>query len=129
MRNCLINISFGEMIDKITILQIKMEKIRDFEKLALVEKELEYLMNVFVRFNLDKDIFVKASHLKKINEKLWGVEDKIREKEIRNEFDEEFISLARDVYKTNDERNTKKNEINELLNSDIYDVKSYKEIV
>ena len=117
-----IPISVGELIDKITILEIKKEKIKDNDKLKKVEKELEELnkLNTF-------DIHEEYKELKNINLKLWEIEDDIRIKERKKEFDDEFIELARSVYKTNDQRFNIKNIINIKLKSSINEVKSYEE--
>jgi len=122
MENCLIPVSLGELFDKYSILQIKYEKIKDNNKLLIIKKELEYLSIHISKYNLDLNLIQK---IKNINEKLWEIEDKIREKEKEKCFDDEFIQLARLVYKTNDMRCNIKNEINSVLNSDISDIKSY----
>jgi tetratricopeptide (TPR) repeat protein len=119
---CLVPISLGELFDKYSILQIKSERVVDNEKLTLVEKELADLTPLVKKYPLD--ISYKKS-IKTINEKLWDIEDKIRQKEKKNEFDKEFVELARQVYKTNDERCVIKNKINVILNSDITEIKSY----
>ena len=119
---CLVPVSLGELFDKYSILQIKSEQVTDNEKLELVEKELEYLKPLVKKYPLDPSY---KKSIRVVNEKLWDIEDKIREKERKNEFDEEFIELARQVYKTNDERCVIKNKINVILNSDITEIKSY----
>lgn len=119
---CDITISIGELYDKYSILLIKKEKINDDNKLFYLNKEINLLTPLIVKFNLNDLVFEK---LKKINEILWDVEDKIRIKEIKNDFDEEFISLARLVYKTNDQRHIVKNEIDNIFNSEIKEIKSY----
>ena len=121
-----IPVSFGELYDKYTILQIKNEKICDSIKLAIIKKELAYLTPFINKIVIDNDISnAIINELKTINEKLWTIEDKIREKEFKKEFDKEFIELARAVYKTNDERNRVKVKIDKILNSEISDIKSY----
>ena len=121
-----IPVSFGELYDKYTILQIKNEKICDSIKLAIIKKELAYLTPFINKTDIDNDISnAIINELKTINEKLWTIEDKIREKEFKKEFDKEFIELARAVYKTNDERNRVKVKIDKILNSEISDIKSY----
>jgi hypothetical protein len=122
---CKIPISFGELIDRITILKIKSERISDENKLTMVEKELKLLLEILSDLDFEKKIDRQMNELKEVNETLWEVEDKIREKEKDGEFDEEFISLARSVYKTNDRRNVVKNSINSTLNSDFFEIKSY----
>jgi hypothetical protein len=120
-----VSISIGELFDKYSILQIKLEKINNTNKLIYVKKEIEYLQPHINKFNLDKSLL---ECIKNINEKLWVIEDKIREKEIKKEFDDEFISLARQVYITNDERCNIKNKINLYCNSEIKEIKSYDNI-
>jgi hypothetical protein len=122
---CSIPISVGELIDRITILKIKSERISDENKLTMVEKELKLLLEILTNLDFEKQITSQMSELKEVNEILWEVEDKIREKEKAGEFDEEFISLARRVYKTNDRRNIVKNSINAILNSEFFEIKSY----
>ena len=122
---CSIPISVGELIDRITILKIKSERISDENKLTMVEKELKLLLEILTNLDFEKKITSQMSELKEVNEILWEVEDKIREKEKDGEFDEEFISLARRVYKTNDRRNIVKNSINAILNSEFFEIKSY----
>lgn len=112
-------ISIGELIDKITILEIK-AFLTDNE---YVQKELEDLN--LIKSTLTQCILEDEVELKKVNEKLWKVEDKIRQKEKLQEFDDEFIELARSVYKLNDERAEIKKKINEITNSDIREVKLY----
>ena len=101
-----INISVGELIDKITILQIKKDKITNLEKVEKVSYELELLENSLNSFKTGETEELKKlmNELKIINEKLWGIEDDIRLLEKNKKFESEFIELARSVYKTNDER-------------------------
>ena len=115
----MIPISVGELIDKITILEIKSLFTND----EYVLKELEKLNKI--KSTITQSILEYEVQLKKINEKLWKIEDKIRKKEINQEFDNEFIELARSVYKTNDERSRIKKEINEMTNSFFKEVKVY----
>lgn len=122
MNNCTIPISIGELYDKYSILQIKYERITDPEKLSYVSIELNYLQPYIDKYNLNME---HRLLIKSINEDLWDIEDKIREKEKKQEFDDEFISLARSVYKKNDQRSFIKNKINNVLNSVIKDIKSY----
>ena len=119
-------ISAGELIDKITILEIKKEKINDSDKLADIEKELLSLNDTFKKSisHLSK-ISSLADELKVINLKLWDIENDKRLAEKNNKFGDEFIALARSVYKTNDERSKIKLEINNLLGSNIKEVKSH----
>ncbi len=124
-----INISVGELIDKITILQIKKEKIKDLEKLKIVSHELELLENSLNSFEKSKKNELEnfMIELKKINQKLWTIEDDIRLLEKNKKFDDNFIELARSVYITNDKRFEIKNKINRLFSSNIEEVKSYEE--
>ena len=122
-----INISVGELIDKITILQIKKEKITNLEKVKKVSYELELLENSLNSFKTSKTEELRnlMNELKRINQKLWVIEDDIRLLEKNKKFDIEFIELARSVYKTNDERFDVKNKINKLFTSNVEEVKSY----
>lgn len=115
-------VSVGELFDKYTILQIKELKINDPVKLKHVIQEINYLKPFINKYKLDLDVI---SELSEVNLLLWNIEDKIREKERRQEFDNEFIQLARSVYITNDKRSQVKNKINLLLNSCLTDIKSY----
>jgi len=119
---CYVPVSIGELYDKYTILQIKEEKITSESKLRMVKKELDYLKTYVDKFNLDA-LLIKE--IKEINEQLWDIEDKIRDKERAKEFDHEFIELARQVYITNDKRSEVKNKINLALDSALTDIKSY----
>ena len=119
-------ISAGELVDKITILKIKKEKITNKEKLIEIKKELDSLTNTFnksIKKNINLENLTKK--LKNINLKLWDIENKTRELEKKQEFGKEFIELARNVYKSNDERAKIKLKINEALGSNIKEVKSY----
>lgn len=122
----LAEISAGELIDKITILEIKKIKISNNEKLNDIEKELSSLNGTMKKSipdqNLIKDLIIK---LKEINLKLWDIEDGKRAAEKENSFNEKFIELARNVYKFNDERAKIKLAINNTLGSNIKEVKSY----
>jgi len=122
----LAEISAGELIDKITILEIKKIKISNKEKLNDIEKELSSLNGTMKKLipdqNLIKDLIVK---LKEINLKLWDIEDGKRAAEKENNFGEKFVELARNVYKFNDERAKIKLAINNTLGSNIKEVKSY----
>ena len=123
MNACNVPISIGELYDKYSILLIKKEKINENEKLYFINKEIEYLQPFINKFNLPLEIIEK---MRAVNEKLWNIEDDIRIKEHNQEFDEMFITLARMVYKTNDERHKIKCEINTIINSEIREMKSYK---
>ena len=116
-------ISVGELIDKITILEIKKDKLKNL-KLKNILKELSFLRAVLEK----NSIFIPDEiyfQLKSINLKLWDIEDKIRIKEKNKEFDNEFIKLARSVYLNNDRRSETKKELNIMLNSEIIEEKSY----
>tara|TARA_Y100001968_G_scaffold177562_1_gene162665 strand:- start:1725 stop:2132 length:408 start_codon:yes stop_codon:yes gene_type:complete len=121
--NILSPISLGELIDKITILEIKKEQMTE-QKLQNVEKELKLLKEILLTENLDIEIDL-VNHLKKTNNTLWEIEDQIRRKEFKQEFDKEFIQLARSVYKENDKRALIKKEINLKYNSELIEEKSY----
>ena len=122
----LAEISAGELIDKITILEIKKIKISDENKLKDVEKELTSLNETFKKFIPDQSqIKPLIDKLKSINLKLWDIENGKREAEKAKDFGEKFIDLARSVYKSNDERAKIKLEINNLLGSNIKEVKSH----
>ena len=117
-------ISIGELIDKITILEIKQIYMTGI-KLKNINKEMKLLKNILQDKNLEINIDL-IKNLKKINKKLWEIEDDIRVKESKQEFDEEFIKLARSVYIENDKRASIKKEINQKYNSDLVEEKSYK---
>jgi hypothetical protein len=119
-------ISPGELIDKITILQIKSARIADPVKVANVRNELAQLEQTWRESPFStSDVDAEWAALRRINEKLWDVEDQLRDKERVRTFDQEFIDLARAVYFTNDERATVKREINTKLGSKIVEEKSY----
>ena len=124
--NLVIPISPGELIDKITILEIKRESIVDKEKLSNINLEykvvLDTLENKIIASNEIDSLRIK---LKTINKKLWDIEDQLRDLERSKTFNEDFIKLARSVYFTNDERSEIKKSINKLLNSEIVEEKSY----
>lgn len=116
----------GELIDKLTILDIKSERISDAEKLANIHRERELLEQAWVDAGgAEHDIADARSRLKEVNERLWEIEDEIRKCEARGEFDAGFIELARSVYLNNDERAALKRSINEQLGSSIMEEKSY----
>ena len=116
-------ISVGELIDKITILEIKKDKLKNL-KLKNILKELSFLRAVLEKNSMliPDEIYFQ---LKSINLKLWDIEDKIRIKEKNKEFDNEFIELARSVYLNNDRRSETKKELNIMFNSEIIEEKSY----
>ena len=125
----LIPISWGELIDKVTILEIKLLKITNESALANIQKELNYLHKIVLIDNVEQSIYTLKNSLKEVNLRLWGIEDDIRVKEIKSTFDDEFIQLARLVYKFNDERAKIKKSINLVLNSELIEEKSYKDFV
>ena len=118
-------ISIGELVDKITILEIKKNKLQN-SKLENVLKELSFLRKLMEKHQIEitDDLFTQ---LKEINLTLWNIEDQIRIKEKNKEFDNIFIELARSVYFTNDKRSEIKKRINQLSNSEITEEKSYAE--
>jgi hypothetical protein len=122
-------VSAGELLDKITILLIKQERIGDEAKLANVRRELELLGAVRQKSIPESAELTKlVAELKRINEKLWDIEDDIRKCESASEFGKKFVNLARAVYRNNDERSALKRRINELLGSAIVEEKSYPEL-
>ena len=118
-------VSNGELLDKYSILLIKKKKIKKQEKIEKVNNEIKCLINYVNKLKDEFDIDNLFDALLNVNKKLWNIEDNIRIKEKKQEFDEEFIQLARSVYFTNDERARIKNEINNNTNSNIFEVKSY----
>ena len=126
LNKILAEISAGELIDKITILEIKKEKITNKDKLIEIEKELLSLDDTMKKFIPDNSQISKfKNNLKDINLQLWDIEDGKRSAEKNKEFGKEFIELARNVYKFNDERAKIKLAINNALGSNIKEVKSY----
>ena len=122
-----VEISYGELFDKISILEIKKSKLNNPEEIEKVKYELNLLLQELRNSKINSStISSLTKNLKEINLKLWNIEDEIREKERDKKFDEEFIRLARDVYITNDKRAKIKNEINHRLNSKVFEIKSYK---
>ena len=124
-----VEISIGELLDKISILEIKLLNIKDKEKTKNVYKELKtlnpYLQNLLDEYGVEmENLYTKIS---KINKTLWDIEDAIREKESEEEFNEEFVELARSVYIINDQRAAVKKEINLLTKSELVEEKSYKD--
>lgn len=121
-----IPVSVGELVDKVTILEIKLRMITNKDKLKEIKKELLLLKNVFIKKNINLNK-IKSDYdkLRKINLRLWFIEDKKRNHEKLKIFDEEFIKLARNVYKLNDKRAKYKLNINIITGSDIVEVKSY----
>lgn len=121
-----VELAYGELLDKITILQIKSERITDENKLDNVNKELSLLNDLWQSDEKSSvDIVNEFTALKEINEKIWDIEDGIRDKERDKEFDEKFIELARSVYFSNDKRAEIKRAINMKLGSELIEEKSY----
>jgi len=128
MNEILIPISPGELLDKITILQIKAERITDPVKAANVKTELDMLSKVWDESVESDDVMTTLSaELRSINERLWEIEDDIRDEERNRRFGERFVELARAVYVTNDERADAKKKVNLHLNSTIVEEKSYQD--
>lgn len=126
--NVNIEISIGEFFDKLTILEIKRERISDPGKLENIEKELDSLNALLVQQGLSRDdVAAEVASLREVNESLWEIEDDIREKESQKAFDERFIELARLVYITNDRRCDIKRDINMKSGSDFIEEKSYED--
>ena len=125
IKNMNIEVSHGEIVDKLTILQIKKENITDPSKLDNIVKEYDYLLSV-----VENDLSISTEspeylELLSINKELWVIEDDIRDKERQKEFDDDFIKLARAVYYTNDVRAKIKKEINLKYSSGFVEEKSY----
>lgn len=115
-----IEVSNGEIVDKLTILEIKEKKCYDESKLLNIKNELDYLRDVVSSLNVPKEL---VDSLREINKKLWNIEDEIRVCEKKFVFDDEFISLARLVYHTNDKRFKVKTQINQITNSNFKEEK------
>ena len=128
MENIRVPVSPGEVLDKITILEIKSERMEDPEKVANVRVELGLLQETWAKAVTEDDT-IRDLHaqLKEINEALWEIEDDIRDKERAKEFDQRFIELARSVYFTNDRRSEVKKKLNLHLGSQIIEEKSYQD--
>jgi hypothetical protein len=127
MKDILVPISPGELLDKITILRIKVARISDAGKVANVRLELDLLEKTWrdsgcATFDVGRD----EHALQDVNERLWDIEDLIRDKEAKQTFDREFIELARSVYVSNDERAAIKRRVNLALGSRLVEEKSYK---
>ncbi|OUX38255.1 MAG: hypothetical protein CBE33_01090 [Candidatus Pelagibacter sp. TMED273] len=125
--NIEIPISVGELVDKLTILEIKKEKIKDTNKLININNEYDKLSKLETKLkNKNEEEYTKLfNELKTINLKLWEIEDKIRILESETKFNEEFVELARSVYFTNDERFESKNKINKYFGSEFAEEKQY----
>ena len=128
MNNPLVPISWGELFDKITILQIKLDNLTSKNALKNVEWEFKKLQSILIKY-FPNSIEAKQleEELKQINQQLWDIEDNIRDKERNRSFDDEFIQLARSVYIINDERSRIKRKINDIFGSEFVEEKSYSE--
>ena len=127
MKDILVPISPGELLDKITILRIKSARMTDADKVRNVRVELDVLEKTWRDSGAAiPEVAADEAALQRVNEALWDIEDKIRDKELAQQFDAEFIELARAVYVTNDERAAVKKRINVALGSRIVEEKSYK---
>ena len=125
--NVRVEISIGEFFDKLTILEIKRSRIEDVAKLENIKRELDGLNRLLEELPFSrKDVSAEVDELKEINERLWVIEDDIRDKESQKTFDDAFIQLARAVYQNNDRRFEVKTAINRKLGSDFIEEKSYK---
>ena len=121
-----IPVSVGELIDKITILEIKSIKIKEKNKLSAIKKELDLLNIIFKKKKIRRKIVSRDyKRLKAVNLKLWNIEDLKRKYEKQKKFDNKFIQLARNVYLLNDKRAKYKSNINKLTHSEIIEIKSY----
>jgi hypothetical protein len=121
-----VKVSWGELLDKMTILEIKAKKLRSREAIANVGRELVILRSsAELAYASSPHVVSFSEELRKINEALWDIEDKIREKEAAKKFDSEFIELARAVYINNDKRGELKRRINRLMNSELVEEKQY----
>jgi hypothetical protein len=128
MNDILVPISPGELLDKITILRIKVARIQDGAKLANVKLELSLLEKTWHESGYAaQEVAVDEHALQEVNERLWDIEDLIRDKEAKQTFDRDFIELARSVYIANDERAAIKKRINVQLGSRLVEEKSYKQ--
>jgi hypothetical protein len=128
MKDILVPVSAGELLDKITILRLKVARIQDAEKLANVKLELSLLEQTWKDSGASgHDVALESRALQNVNERLWDIEDRIRDKEARQTFDRDFIELARAVYICNDERAAIKKRINLQLGSRLIEEKSYRQ--
>jgi hypothetical protein len=128
MKDILVPISPGELLDKITILRIKVARIMEAPKLANVKLELALLEQTWKDSGAPaQEVALDERALQNVNERLWDIEDRIRDKEARQTFDRDFIELARSVYISNDERAAIKKRINAQLGSRLVEEKSYKQ--
>ena len=121
----MVALSWGEVIDKITILEIKQQRLSSAEAIDNVRRELAALNKVVADTMVPEGLLALKQALRAVNEKLWDIENKVRAKEAAGAFDQQFIELARSVYVNNDERAKLKREINKLLKSDLVEEKQY----
>ena len=122
-----IPVSAGELVDKITILKIKKKNVIDQSKKVNIDRELDFLTDIYHEINSEKKLDSFLNKLLEVNQKLWEIEDEIRVLERKKQFDEDFILLARSVYIENDKRFEIKNEINNFLGSAIKEEKLYED--
>ena len=128
MRKILTEISAGELLDKLSVLEIKLNKIKNSSLLQEIKKEYNVLNETKNKnINSSNEINILYKNLKEINEKLWKIEDEIRLCEKNSDFKDKFIQLARNVYFVNDKRSKTKSEINKIVGSNIKEVKQYTE--
>ena len=124
--NIKVEVSVGEFLDKLTILEIKSARIQDTNKLKSINNELDIIRRAWESSPFSQhDLSQELARLRKVNETLWDIEDSIRDKERHKTFDKEFIELARSVYINNDERAAIKREINVKVGSELIEEKSY----
>jgi len=121
----MVALSWGEVIDKITILEIKQQRLSSAQAIDNVRRELAALNKVVAATTVPDGLAALKQALRTVNEKLWDIENKIRAKEAASAFDQRFIELARSVYINNDERAKLKREINKLLKSELIEEKQY----
>ena len=121
----MVALSWGEVIDKMTILEIKQQRLSSAEAIDNVRRELVALNKVLASTAVPEGLAALKRALKTVNEKLWDIENRIRAKEAASAFDHQFIELARSVYVNNDERAKLKREINRLLKSELVEEKQY----
>jgi hypothetical protein len=123
-----VKVSWGELFDKITILQIKLENLTSKNALNNVGREFKQLQSILIKYSRHStEAKQLEGELKQINQQLWDIEDNIRDKERNRSFDDEFIQLARSVYIINDERSRIKRKINDIFGSEFVEEKSYSE--
>lgn len=122
----LVEVSIGEILDKLTILAIKKQKISDPQKLVHIEKEYDILEKKSKQYLNSEEVKNVFEELIEVNSKLWVIEDDLRDLESQKRFDEEFVEKARLVYMTNDHRFALKNRINQLTDSGVQEQKGYK---